>query len=142
VVAYASAHLAFWTLGTLIPAGHSEVSRGQVAAVLGVVLILIAGLQAAYRANGGAVGRDLAGRLLALGWVIGMRMILLWLALILLVMVLAIAAAATRRELSGPTLEISAAVVILLANLVFFWRLAHHLKELSRGDQESRRAAG
>jgi hypothetical protein len=94
-------------------------------------LIVVLGLRAAYKANGGAEGPDFAGRLLALGWVLGVRLIVLWLVLFTFLMVLVIVGAAANREPSDFIIAASAVTFVLLASVVFFWRLAHHLKDLT-----------
>jgi hypothetical protein len=45
-------------------------------------------------------------------------------------MALAVAAAAAEREPSDLVIAASAIAFVLLADVVFFWRLAHHLKDL------------
>ena len=96
------------------------------------VFILAGGLRLAYRANGGAEGIDLAGRFLSIAWVLGLRLMVLWLAFFALVFLGAGVAAALNRELSDSAIGIVAWSFALMASLIFFWRLAHHLRDVSR----------
>jgi hypothetical protein len=96
------------------------------------VVILVGGLRLAYRANGGAEGLDLAGRLLSIAWVLGLRLMVLWLAFFALVFILAGVAAVFNRELSDSAIGIVAWTFALMASLIFFWRLAHHMRDVSR----------
>ena len=113
-----------------IPVEDAEFDGWYVASMVASVLILVLGLRAAYKANGGAEGPDFAGRLLALGWVLGVRLMLLWLVLFIALMVLAVAAAAADQEPSDFVITATAVAFALLASGIFFWRLAHHLRDL------------
>ena len=96
------------------------------------VIILVGGLRLAYRVNGGAEGPDLAGRFLSIAWVIGLRLMVLWLAFFAMVFIVAGVAAAVNRELSDSAIGIIAWSFAMMASLIFFWRLAHHLRDVSR----------
>ncbi len=113
-----------------IPAEDSDFDGWQVASMVASILIVVLGLRGAYKANGGAEGPDLAGRLLALGWVLGVRLIVLWLVLFMVPVVLVLVGAAADREPSDLVITATAVSAVLLASVIFFWRLAHHLKDL------------
>jgi hypothetical protein len=148
VTGYALAHLLLWTLSTsllaFIPAEDTTTFTADfVVFILGSVLISIVGLWAAYRSNGGDSGRDLAGRLLALGWVLGLRFMLLWFVLFTVLLFVVVGVAMARQEdpetaeVSGPLMEWVASGTALLASVLFFWRLAHHLKALRIGSMDA-----
>jgi 4-amino-4-deoxy-L-arabinose transferase-like glycosyltransferase len=113
-----------------IPAEAPEFDGLQVASMVASILIVVLGLRAAYKANGGAQGPDLAGRLLALGWVLGVRLIVLWLGFFVVLIVWVFVGAAADREPSDLVITATAVAFTLLASVVYFWRLAHHLKDL------------
>jgi hypothetical protein len=56
----------------------------------------------------------------------------LWLACFALLFSMAVAAAAAKREIPDSTIGGLALGFALVASLVFFWRLAHHLRDVSR----------
>lgn len=141
VTGYALAHLLLWTVSTsllaFIPAEEPKTFTTDFGVfILGSVLISIVGLWAAYRSNGGDGGRDLAGRLFALGWVLGLRFMLFWFILFTVLTFVVVGVTMTQQEgqetaeVSGPLIEWVASGTMLLASGLFFWRLAHHLKEL------------
>jgi hypothetical protein len=137
VFAYATAYVVVLTLGMLIPPEDTDLGVGEVVA-LGVssLLISVMGLWAAYRANGGSEGRDLAGRLLALSWVIGLRISVLILSgMMVVALVVAVQATMAGREMSNSAIVVMAWTVVLLSSLTFYWRLAYHLKDLRRAPQ-------
>ena len=113
-----------------VPVEEAEVEAWQLVLMAASILIVALGMWAAYKANGGLEGPDFTARLLALGWMLGVRLIVLWLILFTAVMALAVAAAAAEREPSDLVIAASAIAFVLLADVVFFWRLAHHLKDL------------
>ena len=49
-----------------------------------------------------------------------------------ILMALAVAAAAAKREPSDLVIQVTAIAIVLLANVLFFWRSAHHLKDPRR----------
>jgi hypothetical protein len=148
VTGYALAHLLLWTLFTsllaFLPAEDTTTFTADlVVFILGSVLINIVGLWAAYRSNGGDGGRDLAGRLLALGWVLGLRFMLFWFVLftVLTFGVVGVTMAQQEQvetaEVSGSLVEWVASGTMLVASALFFWRLAHHLKDLRVGSMDA-----
>jgi hypothetical protein len=127
VLRYAAAILVIWTGSSLIPV-ESEVLDLADAAILGLIIVVtVLGLWIAYRANGGAHGTDLAGRYLALGWVIGLRLTALWLAIFVALALTVFVLAFWERELSDRALDVLAWAAVLVTEVVFYWRLAHHL---------------
>jgi RsiW-degrading membrane proteinase PrsW (M82 family) len=136
VLAYVTAHVVLWTSAWFVPAEETVVTGPDVALDVALmvmsVIIPVVGLWAAYRANGGAEGRDFAGRLLAVGWVLGLRLLVLWAACFALVFILGVAAAAAKREIADPVITSLAWGVTFAASVVFFWRLAYHLRSVRR----------
>jgi hypothetical protein len=148
VTGYALAHLLLWTLSTsllaFIPAEDSRTFTADFGVfILGSMLASIAGLWAAYRSNGGDGGRDLAGRLFALGWVLGLRFMLFWFVLFTVLIFVVVGVTMAQQEspetadVSGPLIEWVASGTMLLASVLFFWRLAHHLKALRIGSMDA-----
>jgi hypothetical protein len=115
-----------------VPAEETVFTAREAVLMAASVVILVGGMRLAYRANGGAEGIDLAGRFLSIAWVIGLRLMLLWLAFFAMVFMVAGVAAAFGRELSDSAIGIVAWSFALMASLIFFWRLAHHLRDVSR----------
>ena len=140
VTGYAIAHLVLWTLAASLPAFMPAEDTSFTADfgifVLASIVISVVGLWAAYRSNGGDAGRDLAGRLLAMGWVLGLRFMLFWFAFFTVFIIVMAGVAMARQEspetaeLSGPLIEWVASATMLLTSVLFFWRLAHHLKDV------------
>jgi uncharacterized membrane protein len=141
VTGYALAHLLLWTLSTsllaFIPAEEPNTLTADFGVfILGSAIISIVGLWAAYRSNGGDSGRDLAGRLFALGWVLGLRFMLFWFVLFTILLLVMVGVTMAQQgdqetaEVSGPLVEWVASGTMLLASVLFFWRLAHHLKDV------------
>ena len=133
VIRYAMAHLLLWTLVALIPGEEAPLTAALVVLVIGSSLILIGGLWMAYGANGGDEGRDLAGRLLALSWVLGLRLMVfaaIGVVGLMIVMVAAAMAGVPTADLDEQVVEWSAGAIALLWSILFFWRLGHHLRAL------------
>jgi hypothetical protein len=134
VCAYATAHVVLWSLATLAPTEEAPLStREEVALILSSLVIIVLGLWAAFRANGADVGRDLAGRLLALSWVIGVRLMAVLLGCFAAIFIAAVLLAlVTEREIPDIAIKSFAWAFAVGTNIVFFWRLAHHLRDLNR----------
>lgn len=116
-----------------IPAEATVFTGRQAALMVVSVLVLVVGLWAAYQANGGAEGRDFAGRLLAVGWVLGLRLMVLWVACFVLLFCIAVVlAAAANRAIPDSVIVAAAWGFALVTSLVFFWRSVHHLRDVRR----------
>jgi hypothetical protein len=138
VVGYVLAYLLLMNLATLpeffSPSTETAFtfSWPVVVFVLASVAILVVGLMAAYRANGGDDGRDLAGRLLALSWVLGLRVTMLFLPLFIALMIgFVVLEPGPVKELPAGTMSVLLGFVLMI-NVFFFWRLAHHLRDVNR----------
>lgn len=97
---------------------------------VGIVLVWVTCLWLVYRANGGADGRDLAGRFLSLGWVLGLRFFVggMLIALVLPVIgILLVAVGIPFEAIPIPTFVMS--MFVLMIALVT-WRMVHHLRDL------------
>jgi hypothetical protein len=101
------------------------------------IAIVLAGTVAAYRANGGASGRQFLARYFALGWVLGIRLTAF---LLIPLMLIYGVVALTSGEQST-----AAALVLLgctsLWSVVFYARLAVHMREVAAGGAPSPQAA-
>jgi multisubunit Na+/H+ antiporter MnhF subunit len=127
VVRYAAAILVTWGATSFMPVADTEFRVGDGILLALTVLVTVVGLWTAYRANGGPHGIDLAGRFLALGWVIGLRLMVLCLALLVIMVVIVLVLAFRGQELSDRSIELSAWTMVLVVEIVFYWRLTHHL---------------
>lgn len=95
---------------------------GVVAALLGTV--------AAYRANGGAEGSDFVGRLLAVWWVVGWR--------VLLMLALPIMAVYLMLDPPGDAdraPRIADLITTVLLTVPMYWRAAVHMRDIRRRSQ-------
>jgi hypothetical protein len=127
VLRYAAAVLVIWSATSFIPVTNEAFDIADAAILVLIIVVTVLGLWIAYRANGGAHGTDLAGRYLALGWVIGLRLTALWLAIFVAMFLIVFVLAFWEREPSDWTLNMVAWASALLTEVVFYWRLAHHL---------------
>jgi hypothetical protein len=127
VVKYSTAILVAWTATSFVPVADEEFRVADGILLVLTLLVTVVGLWAAYRANGGQQGTDLAGRFLAIGWVVGLRLMVLLLAFLVFVFVVVLVLAFREQELSDRSMELGGWVAALLAEIVFYWRLTHHL---------------
>jgi hypothetical protein len=104
---------------------------------VGTVVLTFGGLWAAYRANGGPHGSDFAARLVALTWVVGWR---LFPAFILVMLIAAVLAPDQFASDAPPTTPLVVAIT-LGYQLVFYWRLWVHLRDLISPVQGPARSA-
>ena len=92
------------------------------------------GLSSAYRANGGADGIRFLDKLFAVGWVVGIRGIVLVLIPLFLISILALVVLTSLPGSSDAGLELlseSISMVIVLIYLAWAWlRIAFHLRQL------------
>jgi hypothetical protein len=91
------------------------------------VVLTFGGLLAAYSANGGLHGSDFAARLVALTWVVGWRLFPAFIMLMLAAAVLAPEQFASNDARTTPVLV----AVTLSYELLFYWRLWVHLRDLA-----------
>lgn len=104
-----------------------------------VLLVMMAvGLWVAYRANGGASGRDFAGRLLATHWVLGLRFVPAMFFVVIAVVVIGGIAGFTSSKPDAVEDELIVGGVMAASMVLFYWRLAHHLRQVAAtsGEQE------
>jgi hypothetical protein len=101
-------------------------------------IVLVLGMYAAYQANGGAAGEDFAARYLALGWVLGLRILVFGIGALILVAVasvlVAIMQGAVTPEGDLPDEILPAWLTDLFSvalAVVFYWRLVHHFRSLA-----------
>lgn len=131
VLGYLLAYLLPGMLLGLLPLDAASPSRIDVAIEIAQQLVILGGIAVAYVANGGAEGRDFAGRLVAVSWVVGLRTAVVGMFAIVLAIGGLMAVKGVGDDASsllGPVLE----VVLFGLSLGFFWRLSHHLKSLAR----------
>ena len=108
-----------------------DANAWDVAGICGDAALLGAGSYLAYRANGGADGRDLLGRYFSVTWVVGIRFLVL-----VMIPVLSFTLA-LETYLYGDVPEQTTPlelVVQLTCAAVFYWRVATHLDSLCRMD--------
>lgn len=111
------------------------------AVYVAAVLLVGGGSYAAYRANGGPTGVDFAARYFALGWVLGIRLlILMFLPLMLLIVgwVLAPTFIWPEWQISDAALSGLVAISVVAFEGTFYWRLVHHMGQVAASG--SRRA--
>ena len=86
------------------------------------------GVIVAYRANGGSHGTDFATRLIALGWVVGLRL----LPLLPLLYFLQLVTEPDRVLVDYPPATPFRSVILAVYQFVFYWRVAAHLLDVAR----------
>ena len=114
--------------------------------LLVTLAITVAGISFVYRANGGAGGADFPGRYLALGWVVGVRILvfgLLVLAAILTLIFIAVFVSALLAERELPELpdawlEGAGITFTLGVYLLYYWRLGLHMRDLASSTMPER----
>jgi hypothetical protein len=129
---YATAHLLCWTLPNFLPLGKASITATDDALMVVATFIIVGGLWVAYRANGGVDGRDFAGRLLAMGWVLGVRLTVLWIVCAPLLLIIAFAAGVLKERPSDSAIRGIGWIFLFVTSLVFYWRLTHHLRDVRR----------
>jgi hypothetical protein len=142
VVRYATAILVTWSATSFVPFANDKFEIADGVLLILIVLVTVLGLWTGYRANGGAQGMDLAGRYLALGWVIGLRLMPLLLAFLIVVFVIVFVLALEGQEPSDRSIDAVAWATALVAEVVFYWRLTHHLGSLRGAAQQTPAADG
>jgi hypothetical protein len=102
------------------------------------VLTVAIGTYAAYQANGGSAGRDFAARFVALGFVVGLRVLVL---LVIPAMVL-FAALGSTAETRWPRIQENEAfawfkslLLLVLSYVIFAARLVSHFREVATEDR-------
>jgi hypothetical protein len=128
---YVLAWLVLWTVLTLSPAWAASESQhaGDWASFFVSLLFLVGGTLTAYRANRGSRGQDFAARYFAIGWVLGIRlMVLLLLPLVVVLFVIAgvVAVRTNAPELSDAAASWVGAGLTLVFEAIYYWRLTHH----------------
>ena len=104
--------------------------------LLVTLAITVVGILFVYRANGGAGGADFPGRYLALGWVVGVRILvfgLLLLAAILTLIFIAVFVLAmfAERELPDVWFEGAGIAFMLGVYSLYYWRVGVDMKDLA-----------
>lgn len=96
--------------------------------------IVLWGAHASYRANGGEAGSDFVARFVAMGFVLGIRLlVLVGIPLVVAgsaLSLLPILLLAPGESYAMEPLPGSAAVGTLVFQAIYFWRLAHHFRRL------------
>jgi hypothetical protein len=95
---------------------------------VGMLIVFVFGSLYAYRCNALGDGRDFLTRIIALGWVFGVRFT------VSIVIPVVIAAFVIEEiamgEVAETTTPFQTAALILL-EVVFYWRLGHHVKDVA-----------
>jgi hypothetical protein len=130
VVRYAAALLVTWSATSFIPFANEKFTIADGVLLVLILIVTVLGLWTAYQANGGANGTDLAGRYLALGWVIGLRVLVLFVLGLGIVFVSVVVLMLLGREPSDQSLDALSWIIALLAEVFFYWRLTHHIGSL------------
>jgi hypothetical protein len=128
---YICAYLIPSMLFARVPARVAPMTQMDTAIQIALNVLILAGVVAAYFANGAAAGKDFAGRLLAISWVVGLRTALGGTLIVAAVILATIASRAGEQE-AAPNLRPLVGIVMFGCTLVFSWRLSHHLKSLDR----------
>jgi hypothetical protein len=133
---YLLAWLMAWTVATLpwMSGDATALNLSDWVSQLSYVVATVIGTLLAYRANGGANGNDFAARYLAVGWVVTVRLMVLFL-LPLFVLVftgqfLATFLAVSRggdASVNDTATAWGIAAIAIVFEIVYYWRLMHHL---------------
>jgi hypothetical protein len=104
-------------------------NRWDVANTIGDALLILAGGYLAYRANGGTEGRDFLGRFVSIGWVLGIRLLVL-----LMIPVICFEIALEAYFLGDIPENTTPVETIVLFSLsaFYYWRLAMHIDDVAR----------
>ena len=108
------------------------------------ILLVGCGTYAAYLANGGPVGVDFVPRYIAIGWVLGIRFIVM-LFVPALVLFVGTALAWPEDELSDGATDRAAIAFGLGFEALYYWRLVSHVREIATsapGETGMRESAG
>ncbi len=89
------------------------------------------GLWVAYRANCGGAGRDFAGRLLAVHWVLGIRFLPGFFVVVTSLVAVASLAGFISSDPNAVPDELVIGGIMAGFLVLFYWRLAHHLGEVA-----------
>lgn len=130
---YILAWLILWMVVSL-PSISGETTPMQPVDWAGYLVTLVAtvvGTLLAYQANGGAGGSDFAARYFALGWVVGIRLIVLLLLpslvfFFIFSFVSAFRAAGGEQGTGDATAEWMIAMFTAVFEIVYYWRLMHY----------------
>jgi hypothetical protein len=116
---------------------RSGTLRDWAAYVAGVITIGV-GTYAAYRANGGGAGRDFAARFVALGFVVGLRLLVLVVipATVLFEVIIGIAGVEPAQRESGALAWAESLLVLVVAYVLFMARVAAHLRDVASVERE------
>lgn len=134
---YILATLLLYVITTAAPGLHP---RSEAATTLdwltyGLTIAIVGGgTYAAYRANGGQAGSDFASRYFALGWVLFLRLAVLFFAPATALVFgagAAFGAFESESERFDSAFEWAGAAVGLTFEAVYYWRLVHHLRQLA-----------
>lgn len=128
--------------GSATPSPAAATAVEWVGYVVGLAIVAL-GTRAAYRANGGAAGADFVARYVALGWVLGLRLLLLaFLPGIALILAAAGGLVLTGEGRLATDVAIAALGTLLSVGLeaLYYWRLVHHFRGVAA--PEAAAAAG
>ena len=116
-----------WEIGwrTATPA----MAVDNVAAVANLA-VLVFGTLVVYAANGGDRGTDFLGRFLSLSWVVGVRIFVGLIAAIFVAGIVAELRAPGSLDAPG-SIEHMSAILVVLFNAFFYWRLAVHIRQVA-----------
>ncbi len=136
VLAYILAFVALWSVTlapTNMPAQADLPSLTPLSWALGAANAI--GLYLAYRANGGREGPDFAARLLALMWIVSMRL-MVFLGVAGIVFLLAFFGWSARSTVDAVPAPANVVKIVVgftaLVQLLFYWRLVHHMATIGK----------
>jgi hypothetical protein len=123
---YLAAQGALWSV-LLIP---SPADAPVNWAFLTYPLLGLAGAYYCYRKNGGKLGRRLAERYLAIGWVVGWRFALVLASSLVAAAGVSLVMLGNLSWLEDPELANETTLVWLLIIALIYWRMGHHLADV------------
>lgn len=120
-----------------------EKSATYTVGVAASLVISLFGTYAAYAANGGASGVDFLGRFLALGWVVGIRVMTAMFGVMVAMFGVIIAVATARGvadpaslDADGPLFPGEEVLYVLFVGVIY-WRVAAHMRSLRAEPQSA-----
>jgi len=92
------------------------------------LVFVVFGTAVVYKSNGGRDGKEFLERYVSLSWVLFLRII----PLAILIFILTIILQDVLLGNSGNEFTVYTFAAVVLVNLIFYWRLSHHMGELSQ----------